>query len=79
MSFYSDFAGYYEAVFPFEEGVFSFLRENAPPGRWLLQVVNWDFILKRASYRFSDIVLHDGRQFDPNVESSSVYVFESRS
>lgn len=32
MSFYSDFAGYYEAVFPFEEGIYSFLREHAPAG-----------------------------------------------
>ena len=154
MSFYSDFAGYYEAVFPFEEGVYSFLRARAPAGArrvldvgcgtgdycaafardgldaigvdldpemievarerhpgpsfrvmdardvakldgtfglafsignvvshlrqdavpgflasvrgllapsgvWILQVVNWDFILSRRTYRFPDIVVGD--------------------
>ena len=29
MSFYSDFAPYYELVFPFREQVYSFLREHA--------------------------------------------------
>jgi len=30
MSFYSEFAEYYEAVFPFEEGVYSFIRDRFP-------------------------------------------------
>ncbi len=31
MSFYSEFAPCYEQIFPFREGVYSFLREYAPP------------------------------------------------
>jgi SAM-dependent methyltransferase len=156
MSFYSDFAGFYEAVFPFEETTYAFLREHAPAGArrvldvgcgtgdyaaafvndgleavgidydlemievararrlgpafhvmdardvarldatfdmafsignvvshleqdalpaflegvrgllersgvWILQVVNWDYILQRRSYRFPDVVVGDGR------------------
>ena len=30
MSFYSEFAGYYDAVFPFDEETYSFLRERFP-------------------------------------------------
>jgi SAM-dependent methyltransferase len=30
MSFYSEFAGYYETVFPFEEEVYSFVRDRFP-------------------------------------------------
>lgn len=30
MSFYSEFAGYYERVFPFEEGTYAFLRARLP-------------------------------------------------
>lgn len=32
MGFYSDFAEYYEAVFPFREEVYAFLRSRMPPG-----------------------------------------------
>jgi len=32
MSFYSEFAEYYDAVFPFEEEVYSFLRDRLPSG-----------------------------------------------
>lgn len=156
MSFYKDFAGYFEAVFPFDPSVHAFLREHAPPGArrvldvgcgigdytaafandgleavgidldremvevararrvgptfqeldardvarvdglfdfafsignvvshleqadvrrvlegvharlerfggWVMQVVNWDHILERSSYRFPDITIGDGR------------------
>jgi len=156
MSFYTDFAGYFEAVFPFDPSVHSFLREHAPAGArrvldvgcgtgdytsafandgleavgidrdremvevararrvgptfrvldardvarveglfdftfsignvvshleqgdiprfldgvrgrlersgvWILQVINWDHVLQRPSYRFPDIVVGDGR------------------
>ncbi len=32
MSFYSDFAAYYEAIFPLEEEAYAFLRDRVPPG-----------------------------------------------
>jgi SAM-dependent methyltransferase len=32
MSFYTEFAGYFEAVFPFDPSIHSFLREHMPPG-----------------------------------------------
>jgi SAM-dependent methyltransferase len=32
MGFYSDFAEYYEAVFPFREEVYAFVRRRLPPG-----------------------------------------------
>jgi SAM-dependent methyltransferase len=38
MSFYSDFAEYYEEVFPFEEPVYEFLLERLPDGGRVLDV-----------------------------------------
>jgi SAM-dependent methyltransferase len=32
MSFYTEFAGYFEAVFPFDPSIHTFLREHMPPG-----------------------------------------------
>jgi SAM-dependent methyltransferase len=38
MSFYSDFAGYYEAVFPLEEDTHRFLAARAPAGSRVLDI-----------------------------------------
>ncbi len=38
MSFYSEFAGHYESIFPLEEDTYSFLRERAPVGARVLDM-----------------------------------------
>ncbi len=38
MAFYSDFSGHYEKIFPFREGVFSFLDQRLPTSGSVLDV-----------------------------------------
>jgi len=38
LAFYSDFAGHYEKIFPYREGVFAFLDQWLPPGGTILDV-----------------------------------------
>jgi hypothetical protein len=47
-----------EAVRKFLDGVHGRLDRF---GGWIMQVVNWDHIIERTSYRFPDIVIGDGR------------------